>query len=490
MGIINSKTAQRIPWRLSIFAVLICCVTILYALLLSQDWSVAILLLVAAIAVIATWYVFFRQPWIGLLVLIFSIVPGQLLRISIGPRGGTAILLIDIVTAIFIAAWIFRKLLHEQKITPSAFGVPLLAFLAIGLLSLVQGAAVLYDAIGFDLKQYIIGGLYLGRLIMYSLTFFAARDLMMGEKDVKRAWHWLSAATILVAVAGFIQFVVYPDFTSMAIKYGWDPHIGRLLSTWFDPNFVGGFFAVIALIALSVFLYQKQFTTKAILGVMFLVLVYALILTYSRSGYLALAIGLLAIGVWKFRRILLAMLVLGLLLGAIFPRSLDRITDGFNFDATAQKRIVSWQHGISVLARYPLLGTGYNLIAPIQDEMGLVGEFDINNRAGFENSLLTVLVAMGIPGLLVFVWLWLKILGQAFILASNCYLSNWGRGFSLGVFAGLLGLVVHSLFINSLLFVLIYLPLMVLLAGIDCLRAVGTKGTAKGGVMSEQAYDL
>ena len=458
----------------------------LFSFLLSQSLSLAVLLLIVILLAGVIWYLFFQRPWLGLIGLIFSIVPGQLLRLSLGPRGSTAILFIDVVTVLFLSAWLTRKLLKERNITAGALGFPLLASLALALVSLIQGAGVLQDAIGFDLKQFILGGLYWGRLVMYSLVFFAVRDLLHWEAEVKRLWRWLLAASLLVAIAGFIQFVVYPDFTDMAVKYGWDPHLGRLLSTWFDPNFVGGFLAVIALIVLAVLLAQQKWLAKLSLAAIFLVLLYSLVLTYSRSAYVAFAVGLLVLGIWRSRKLLLAMLVLGLLFGLMFPRALERVSEGFNFDATAQKRVVSWQNGLTVLARYPLLGTGYNLIAPVQDEMGLLSEFDINNRAGFENSLLTILVAMGLPGLLVFLWLCLSILGQSFMLANSHYLSSWGRSWSLGVFAGLLGLLVHSLFLNSLLFVLIYLPLMILLAGLDCLHALALEkrkinlGKAKG----------
>jgi len=44
----------------------------------------------------------------------------------------------------------------------------------------------------------------------------------------------------------------FPSFKDLRMnELGWDPHEGRLLSTWFDPNYVGIYFGVGATLALS-----------------------------------------------------------------------------------------------------------------------------------------------------------------------------------------------------------------------------------------------
>ena len=76
---------------------------------------------------------------------------------------------------------------------------------------------------------------------------------------------------------------------------GWDPHIGRLLSTWFDPNFIGGFLGFILSITIALGLYywkEKRTKLALVLGIIGFIGLIALYLTYSRSGYLTLMAGL------------------------------------------------------------------------------------------------------------------------------------------------------------------------------------------------------
>ena len=95
---------------------------------------------------------------------------------------------------------------------------------------------------------------------------------------------------------GLLQYYLLPD-TRFLFLLGWDEHYYRLIGTWFDPAFLG-----LALVWFSFWLLfkltrQKPFFARAKLPLWFLtgLTFWAILLTYSRSVYLAFGLGLVAL---------------------------------------------------------------------------------------------------------------------------------------------------------------------------------------------------
>ena len=112
------------------------------------------------------------------------------------------------------------------------------------------------------------------------------------ERVDNQVWYMVFVSSVILSILGFVQLILFPDFSFMS-QYGWDPHQGRLLSTWYDPNFLGGFLGLSGVVILSrvlVFLKENKFwNNKNIIllssWIIGLVIVFgALMLTYSRSA--------------------------------------------------------------------------------------------------------------------------------------------------------------------------------------------------------------
>ncbi len=403
---------------------------------------------------LAALIVFIKFPRIGYLCLFGSIALGQLARLSLGTnsRGGSAIIATDLIVLLIGFSWIVKKIIYERTIGKTRYALPIVIFSVIALLSFLIGIPEILHIPNVDLRSLIVSFSYWFRFVAYALLYFiTAEFLNANPKHKSFLLHLILWTSILVSIGGFIQLLIMPDFTLYAIKYGWDPHQNRLLGTFFDPNFIGSYFAMILALAFSLFPSSNK-KLKAVIVVAIIFCSIALLLTFSRTGYVAFLSAFLIIGALRSPKLIiigLLCITLGLMSS---PRAVKRITDGLSVDATGLKRVESWNKGMRILANYPLLGVGYNNLPQIQDFYSLVDQFDVNNRSGLENTLLSILVTTGITGALAYIWLWYLIISDNFKIWLNKKLYTSDRNLALGIATGLIALVMSSIFMNSLLY--------------------------------------
>jgi O-antigen ligase len=328
----------------------------------------------------------------------------------------------------------------------------------------------------------------------------------------------LFASAFLVAAAGFIQLLVYPDMTRLE-EYGWDPHINRLVSTWLDPNFVGGYLAFIICIALGILLCLPKKAShthtaeahsasavraaeaathgarsaKLPLLALIAILTAALFFTYSRSAYLALAAGIIVISLLKNWKILLLSVVIFAVGIGVSPRADQRLGELYqsaasiifntseNPDPTARLRIKAYEQTWELVTMRPLLGSGYNTLRYTNVKEGFVENSQIHSAGGSDSSLLTILVTTGILGFVPFAMIFILMLGKFWTglkppaaniahtaatrsTAHHSFstLHPLQQGLNLGMLGGTIALLVHSIFVNSLLFAPIMIPFWII----------------------------
>jgi len=389
-----------------------------------------------------------RFYFIGLIFVFLFAALGELARLPIATANG--ILPNDLLLALLTGVWLFDKIVLERTWPSLKLSVPFLAFVGIATLSLLNGSQTL------TLKETFLSGLYLVRFIEYGALIFIVSDLTNNDpKTYRRLFHILLASAGLLAILGFFQLKFFPDFTEFQDQ-GWDPHINRLLSSWFDPNFVGGLFAFVLSLILGFSLnlpLKKSWPYFLFAGVLLL----ALFLTYSRSAYLAFMVAVGILGIFKSPKLLIGGLIAVLLLVSISDRAADRFTNMIYSaqslmdsssaelpDATARLRIESWQNAWTIIQDHPWLGVGYNTYAYVQRDYGFVKALEKHSATGSDSTLLTIWATTGLVGLTIYIWFLGTLLYTSFFNRKN--------GLALGFMAGLLGLLVHSIFVNSLLF--------------------------------------
>ncbi|MFH0829530.1 MAG: O-antigen ligase family protein [Candidatus Kerfeldbacteria bacterium] len=388
----------------------------------------------------------FTRPAVGIALCILSLILGQLVRIpAFGTEG--AILPNDIILPGLFAGWLLKGLLERRVGFPSSpLSWPIGTMLGVFVLTFIAGIAQLPFV---TTHEQFVAALYIIRWLEYALLFFVVADTVRTQKIGARLLWTLFVSAVALAVLGFVQLKLFPDFGFMVPK-GWDPHIGRLLSTWFDPNFLGGFFSFIAVTSAGIAFFVAGRQRTALWTVAALMFI-GLVLTFSRSGYAAFIVGVTVLTFIKSRRFFLLLVVVAALVVMGVPRVQERVLGAFRIDETAKTRIVSWQNALSVVRDFPVTGIGYNTYRYVQVDYGFQKNASEHSAGGSDSSLLTILVTTGPAGLAVYLWLlwaYVSIAWQSYHKGTTPLI----RGLGLGALSAIASVTAHSLFINSLLF--------------------------------------
>lgn len=399
------------------------------------------------------------------LLLLFSLVIGQVVRIPLQPDSSLALRIADVLVAgvsfgwLGIAGWRY----FGQRVTPLSKFVTVdkffLGFQAILLFTF------LLNVNRFSATDLTIGFGYLLRLQLYLTLYWVARSWRQSIAPIKLV-RYLIWAVVVVAILGIIQLLIFGDFRFMA-DFGWDPHLGRLVSTFYDPNYVAIFLGIGLLLTTSQLLFTKshRYWYSAI-SLLFLITLY---FTYSRSGILSTAIVMVILGL---RKNWLTGLVIFAIFGAMMflPGRLgNRFTDivtgthlttgssGLSLSSsetdTGSQRILSWKRGWAVIRFSPLYGVGYNNFGPASVRQGVRDASQVRTGAAqsTDSSLLTIWATTGVGGLLVFLWFAVDILKRGLSVTRE-QLAEGRDVWRLGVGLAILGLGIDSTFINSLFY--------------------------------------
>jgi O-antigen ligase len=410
-------------------------------------YPVEILLGVGIIGFLTLCYCF---PLFGIAAVIAATLPGEFGRIEIL---GNSMLLLDVISPFVVLIWGIRKIIRKEKFVLNNVNTSLLVFFGIAILSFLFGSSWL------NAGEIKFSFLYLVRFLMLGSLFFVAADL---GKSQEKILHWLFIAGGILAVVGFYLLRVIPDFTAAGLaELGWDPHIGRLTSTWLDPNFAAGGFAFLLALLGGKFLQVKKLKQQAGLLILAGVLLIALLLTYSRSGLLALGVSGLILGLVGNRKLLLVMMVVGVLGITASPRLQERVGELAQsatsligesqqvLDATAQLRVDSWEEGLRIWKENPILGVGFGSYKFHQN----FSSENSHAASGSDASMLNVAATTGVLGLIAFL-----------IFLGNLFVECWKQrktALGIGLLAGLSGLLIHAIFVNSLFFPAILVWIMV-----------------------------
>ncbi len=261
--------------------------------------------------------------------------------------------------------------------------------------------------------------------IFYLIRFSCILSLFIFPLKISLKQHRLFYLFIIANIFfGFIQYFFWPNFTYFDVNQ-WDPHLYRLVSTFFDPTFTG----LIYLLFLIKIYFDKKIPYRPVL----LIISYlALSLTYSRSSYLSfiIAFAFISVSTKKIRPFLISLI---LVLATIFclPRQPG---EGTKLERTSSifAKIENYQEGINLFSQHPIFGIGYNNIPILRENKNQIS----HSNSGFDSSLLTLLISTGIIGIALFL-----IGGKTFYQSAQLSTKTF-----------IWAILVHSFFANSLLY--------------------------------------
>lgn len=293
----------------------------------------------------------------------------------------------------------------NQKKSLKNFRNPIVYFIVFSLFTLI---------INYFYYHFTLTSFFYWLRLSCLLSFF-----IFPLKIDSKADHFFEIILWADLVFAFIQYFFWPDFTYFSV-YNWDPHLYRLLGTFFDPTFTGLIFLF--------FLLKKYFSKSSRL---YLIPIYlGLALTYSRSSLLAFIIVFSFIS-FRRKQIKIFWITLIVLISTIIflPRMPGEGTK-LERDSSIKAKIINYQQGIKLFFTSPIIGIGYNNLPTIRENK------NSHSNSGFDSSLLTIAVTTGIIGLFLF----------SKIFISNLYSSSlYWQSLIITTF-------IHSLFANSLLY--------------------------------------
>lgn len=353
-----------------------------------------------------------------------SLVFGQTIAINLG--NSVRIFPHEIILAVIYLLWFSKK----PKINKLNLVKSIIGFTLIGVISLL----VQIPQIG--LNQTLISSLYLVRWVYYAGLYFVIATTGLSVLPI------LYLSGIGVAVLGILQLWLYPDLRNL-YYLGWDPHYRRLFSTLLDPNFTG-IYLVLAFI-LGIYLSLTKAKNKILMIFGEAVILISVLLTYSRSAYLALVSALISLMLVKKLKILLVILLALIGIVIIFPKPAGD-TYGLIRQETSLARINNWSLSLQYFIKKPILGYGFDTLRHLPIANPEINGIPSTARAGVDNSFLFILLTTGIFGLIIYLWM-LGLIFQKGLLIIN-------KNLPLGilVICTLSAVIINSQFINSLFY--------------------------------------
>lgn len=374
---------------------------------------------------------------------------GEILRVDIG--NNVVIKPLDIVMGLLAISWLCIHLAKRQmpKI-PQYF----LVFPIVGFVSLLINLSWLQPT------EFFIALLYGIRWVAYaSIVFVVAEFNKSFQKKIKT---FLFIDGLLLVLLGYLQYFFYNSLKNL-YYVGWDEHMHRIFSTFLDPNFSGAFFVLFFFFtAAELFssLQNKNKKHSIFLSIVLAITLLAIFLTFSRAALLMLLAGSIIFFILIKRKIVIFVLILLIVLFGIIlsPKFNDENMNLFR-TSSSMARISNYETALQIIQKNPLFGVGFDSYRYAKARYGFdMGWVDAPSHAdaGVDNSFLFVFATTGIMGLAAYLWLWISILKDAYVLHKK-------HVQAIIVFSSIIALFVNAMFINSLFFpaLMLWLWLMI-----------------------------
>jgi O-antigen ligase len=360
-------------------------------------------------------------------------------------------------------------------------GVPLLPiFGGVGaillLLGVIQGKnSIFHDLTDWMMLGFIIsigisqaangwfGGalIYINNFLHVFIGYFLVAYLVNSEKKLR------IFIIILILLTSFLAFEAIVQYMKGVSDLGISPHIeylddshgvrvGEIIrvrgaGTFNDPNYL----AVSLVLAIPFLLNGIMLGNRIIPACIMLMIGYAIYLTNSRGGIIALVATLFSYFIMRKKNVkgmIVGLLVVGLIL--IFGPS--RIGNLSSTDPSSMGRLDAWYVGLKLLQSNPFFGTG-------------ASSFIDYNSVVAHNSIVQVLADMGLIGGFFFVGLFYFPMQNFLCIFSNekkdAVIDNT-RLLLISIMSGLIGMMVGLFFLSRTYVFPPYMMIALLNAGI------------------------
>jgi hypothetical protein len=405
-----------------------------------------------------TFIMAFLRPKAGLILLIFSMLLSP--QLGVGGFGKSRDILLrydDLLLIVVSCCWLVKGALAKSS-EPLSFkaNYPVLGY---GLICVVSTLL----AIGRGDMDWAKASLYTLKYLEYLLLYFLANSLAGEEKDIKEYLILGLITALIVTGYGYWYYFTTQNPAIAPFEVPVKFSAGAVATHEGEPGSLGGYYIVVFGVLLGLFSQaSRRYAVVSLSALAAMLPVF--LLTFSRASYVGLAGAFGSLLFINRKRQLYLFAFLGLFCLAFttikplrdkvtarvemtYLPSANRELHDFNFlgfkfrlEDSAAQRVWAWQRVLTIdLPNHPLLGAGVTGI-------------------GFEDTQYgTTLGEIGILGMVVFIWMIMRIFGSGWYLYTKSP-EPWIKGLGLGLVIGLAGLLCQAMTSNTFIVVRIMEP--------------------------------
>ncbi len=307
-----------------------------------------------------------RSPQIALLVFVavVSLLPFGVIPLQLGAQ----LTLLDATLTLTLLVTLFGLLRQRLHLVASPLNGLLAIFIGLACVSFTLGTSFAFSA---ELVRYFL------KLANSLLFYFTVVNVVRTRPQLEQL---VQALLLAGGLAAAIALVIYALPRNTAIQvlsalrplgYPSGPEVLRTIpgtetlraiGTSIDPNLLGGLLMMSAALTVGQTLAPRPVLPRVLLVVLLAVQVVGLVLTYSRAAWVGLAVAVLYLGTFRYRRAWVVAGLAGLAL-VFLPQGqvvLTRFLEAFGSrDPATALRLVEYHTAIELIRQYPWFGVGF-----------------------------------------------------------------------------------------------------------------------------------
>src|SRR5712692_7573850 len=274
-------------------------------------------------------------------------------------------------------------------------------------------------------------------LCSYAVCLFVVVHLVKSIREVRGLVRILLGMGVFEAALGLYQFL-------------WGGQ-ARPTGTFFNANFFASYEMAVFAVAFGLLCDRRPTEglrwKTPLLWLTAGAVTVAVVLAQSRGALLAFVVAVACVGLYRFGKLFLAVIMLGLIAGALVQNPLQQrvLTVGAQ-DPYAYTRLAIWQNSLGRIIDHPWgvgLGlykyTSFQYRFPVESAIARYGK----RAESAHNEYLQLAVELGVLGL-VFFLAGVALLGWEIRETLRLPLEPWERGLVIGLSGGILGILVHG----------------------------------------------